>query len=206
MDSIEIIALVTAVAWASGINLYATIVLLGLLASNEYINLPSQMDLLAEPLVISAAAFMYCAEFIVDKIPGLDSSWDAIHTFIRIPAGAVLAMSAVAGTDPVLEMTAFLLGGTLAAGSHTAKSSTRLIMQSSPEPVSNWTASLGEDMLVVIGIWTALNHPWIFLICLAFFIVLLIWLLPRIIIVLKHSINFIKYLFKDFIVQKKEQP
>lgn len=149
-------------AWASGINLYATIVILGLLLRQDLISLPESLAILADPVVISAAGFMFVTEFIVDKIPGLDSMWDALHTFIRIPAGAILAMSTVEGYEPAIELAALLIGGTLAASSHLTKSSTRLMLQSSPEPVSNWTASLGEDFIVILGIWTAVQHPWIF--------------------------------------------
>ncbi len=192
MNTIEIISLVTAIAWASGINLYATIIILGAVGHYDYVVLPSQLDILAEPMVISAAGFMYFTEFVVDKIPGLDSIWDALHTFIRIPAGAILSMSALGGADPVLEMMALLLGGALAAGSHTTKSASRLLIQSSPEPVSNWTASVSEDLIVIAGFWTALNHPWIFIIAIILFICLFIWLFPRLIQVLKHSLQIAK--------------
>jgi hypothetical protein len=192
LNTIEIISLVTAIAWASGINLYATIIILGAVGHYDYVVLPSQLDILAEPMVISAAGFMYFTEFVVDKIPGLDSIWDALHTFIRIPAGAILSMSALGGADPVLEMMALLLGGALAAGSHTTKSASRLLIQSSPEPVSNWTASVSEDLIVIAGFWTALNHPWIFIIAIILFICLFIWLFPRLIQVLKHSLQIAK--------------
>ena len=143
-------------------------------------------------MVLSAAGFMFFTEFIVDKIPGLDSIWDSIHTFIRIPAGAILAMSAVGGYDPAIEMAAFLIGGTLAASTHFTKASTRLMMQSSPEPITNWTASLGEDIMVVLGIWTALTHPWIFITGLLIFIIIVILLLPRLIVLLKQIYHFFK--------------
>ncbi|MGY8813207.1 MAG: DUF4126 domain-containing protein [Gammaproteobacteria bacterium] len=192
MNTVEIIALVTAIAWASGINLYATIFILGIVGHYDYVSLPSQLELSSNPIIIGTAGFMYFTEFVVDKIPGLDSLWDTVHTFIRIPAGAILSMSAVAGMDPVIVMTAFLLGGTLAAGSHATKSGSRLLMQSSPEPVSNWTASVTEDVIVVAGIWTALNNPWVFLTVILLFICMLIWLLPGLIRVLKKSLLWAK--------------
>ncbi len=186
METVEILALLGGVAWASGINLYATIVILGLLLRQDLISLPESLAILADPVVISAAGFMFVTEFIVDKIPGLDSMWDALHTFIRIPAGAILAMSTVEGYEPAIELAALLIGGTLAASSHLTKSSTRLMLQSSPEPVSNWTASLGEDFIVILGIWTAVQHPWIFLTGLVVFIIIVILLLPKIFEFLKQ--------------------
>ncbi len=192
METVEILALLGGVAWASGINLYATIVILGLLLRQDLISLPESLAILADPVVISAAGFMFVTEFIVDKIPGLDSMWDALHTFIRIPAGAILAMSTVEGYEPAIELAALLIGGTLAASSHLTKSSTRLMLQSSPEPVSNWTASLGEDFIVILGIWTAVQHPWIFLIGLVVFIIIVILLLPKIFEFLKQLFFYIK--------------
>ncbi len=192
METVEILALLGGVAWASGINLYATIVILGLLLRQDLISLPESLAILADPVVISAAGFMFVTEFIVDKIPGLDSMWDALHTFIRIPAGAILAMSTVEGYEPAIELAALLIGGTLAASSHLTKSSTRLMLQSSPEPVSNWTASLGEDFIVILGIWTAVQHPWIFLTGLVVFIIIVILLLPKIFEVLKLLFFYIK--------------
>ncbi len=192
METVEILALLGGVAWASGINLYATIVILGLLLRQDLISLPESLAILADPVVISAAGFMFVTEFIVDKIPGLDSMWDALHTFIRIPAGAILAMSTVEGYEPAIELAALLIGGTLAASSHLTKSSTRLMLQSSPEPVSNWTASLGEDFIVILGIWTAVQHPWIFLTGLVVFIIIVILLLPKIFEFLKQLFFYIK--------------
>jgi hypothetical protein len=192
LDTVQTIALVAGIAWASGINLYITILILGLLGHYEYIGLPAQLNILSEPMVMIAAGIMCLTEFVVDKIPGIDSLWDALHTFIRIPAGALLSMLAVAGTDPALELTALILGGTLAAGTHTSKSATRLMMQSSPEPISNWTASIAEDFLVVAGIWTALSQPWIFLAMLTLFICIMIWLLPKLLSALKHTLRVLK--------------
>jgi hypothetical protein len=166
-------------AWASGINLYATILMLGYMSLTGNIDLPPELEIVANPMVMAAAGFMYFVEFFADKIPGVDSGWDAIHTFIRIPAGAMLASSAVGDVTPAIELTAALLGGTLAAGSHTTKAGTRLLINTSPEPVSNWTASISEDLLVIGGLWAALNHPVLFIIGLVAFIILMIWLIPR---------------------------
>ncbi|MEX2516526.1 MAG: DUF4126 domain-containing protein [Gammaproteobacteria bacterium] len=180
MEIVHIIALTMGVAWASGINLYAAVLMLGLLGSSGHIVLPESLLVLTDPLVIFAAGLMYCVEFFADKTPGVDTGWDAIHAFIRIPAGAILAMGAVGETSAAIEFAAFLLGGAVATGSYATKAGSRVLINTSPEPFSNWGASVGEDAVVVAGIWTALFHPVIFLILLALFIVLMIWLLPKI--------------------------
>jgi len=175
----QTVALSMGAAWASGINLYATLLMLGTLAQTGNIQLPPDLAVVADPLVIAAAGMMYLIEFVADKTPGVDSGWDAIHTFIRIPAGAVLAAGAVGELAPAAELAAAIAGGTLAAGAHATKMSTRLVINTSPEPVSNWAASLGEDAAVIGGLWAALHYPWLFLALLLVFIVLMIWLLPR---------------------------
>lgn len=173
------LALLTGTAWASGINLYAVLFVLGWGGSTGHIDLPAELAVLEDPLVIGAAGVMYFVEFFADKIPGVDSMWDAIHTFIRIPAGAMLAAGTVGDVTPALEIAAGILGGGIAATSHTAKASTRLLINTSPEPVSNWTASISEDLLVLGGLWAALNFPLVFLGLFIVFIGLMIWLLPR---------------------------
>ncbi len=179
MDAVSLIALSMGAAWASGINLYATIFMLGYMGTTGNINLPVELEVLSNPMVMTAAGIMYCVEFFADKIPGVDSGWDTIHTFIRIPAGAMLASSAVGDVTPAIELTSALLGGALATGSHTTKAGTRLLINTSPEPVTNWSASISEDLLVIGGLWAALNHPVLFIIGLIIFILLMIWLLPR---------------------------
>lgn len=175
----SMIALSMGVAWASGINLYATVLMLGVLANMGHLTLPPGLEIVADPLVLIAAGFMYCVEFFADKTPGVDTGWDGLHTFIRIPAGAALAAGAVGEMSPAVELAAALTGASLAAGSHALKSGTRVLINTSPEPVSNWTASFSEDLLVIGGLWTALNHPLWFFGGLLLFIVLLIWLLPK---------------------------
>ncbi len=175
----QTVALSMGAAWASGINLYATLLMLGILAQTGNIQLPPDLAVVADPLVITAAGMMYLIEFVADKTPGVDSGWDAIHTFIRIPAGAVLAAGAVGELAPAAELAAAIAGGTIAAGAHATKMSTRLVINTSPEPVSNWAASIGEDVAVIGGLWTALHYPWLFLALLLVFIALTIWLLPR---------------------------
>jgi len=179
MNAIDTIALALGVAWASGINLYATILMLGLLGATGGIVLPPELQVLAHPGVIAAAAFMYVVEFFADKVPGLDSAWDAVHTFIRIPAGAVLAAGALGPVDPGAQIAAALLGGAFSAGSHLAKASCRLAINASPEPFSNWGASLLEDVLVVAGLYAALHHPLALLGLLALFFGSAVWLLPK---------------------------
>ena len=181
LDSVvKIIALAMGAGWASGINLYAAILVLGLLGTTGHMILPPDLQILMSPIVLAAAGCMYVAEFFADKIPGVDTGWDTIHTFIRIPMGAMLAAGAVGDVTPAVALAAAIVGGGLAAGAHAAKSGTRVIINSSPEPFSNWMASLLEDITVVTGIWLALNYPWLFLGLLLIFILLLIWLLPKI--------------------------
>ena len=178
-ELITSLALVMGVGWASGINLYAVIAVLGFTGMSGHMDLPPGLEVLESPLVIGAACLMYGVEFFADKIPGADSAWDTLHTFIRIPAGAMLAASAVGDFTPALEIGAGLLGGTMATGSHFTKASTRLLINTSPEPFSNWGASVGEDLLVFGGLWAMLNHPWAFLGLMLVFMLLVVWLLPK---------------------------
>lgn len=173
------LALTMGASWASGINLYAAMLVLGLGSATGNITLPDELTILANPLVIGAAGIMYILEFLADKIPGIDSIWDAAHTFIRIPAGAMLAAGVVGDTSSALEIAAGILGGGAAATSHATKTGTRLMINTSPEPASNWTASISEDLAVVTGLWVALNHPILFLTLFVVFIGLAIWLLPK---------------------------
>lgn len=181
MDTIDAIALMLGAAWASGINLYAAVLVLGWLGGSGQVELPPQLQLLSTPPVMLAAGGMYLVEFFADKIPGLDSAWDALHTLIRIPAGAMLAAGAAQGLDlgSGAQLIGLLLGGGVAATSHAAKSGTRVLINTSPEPVSNWSASIAEDASVIAGLWTALNHPWVFLALFAVFMGLVAWLLPK---------------------------
>lgn len=190
------LALTMGLAWASGINLYATLLTLGLLANTGNIQLPPDLQIVANPLVIGAAGFMYCVEFFADKVPGVDTAWDTIHTFVRIPAGAMLAAGAVGTLDPSVELAAALLGGAMAAGSHVTKAGTRVLINTSPEPFTNWTASVTEDVMVITGVWACIQHPALFLVALAIFIVLMILLLPKIWIGIKKVFGFIINLFK----------
>jgi len=176
---VEIVALSAGLAWASGIRLYLVLFLAGLLGRLGYLELPDSLTVLSHPLVLGASGVMLIVEFIADKIPAIDSAWDAIHTFIRIPAGAFLAAAALGTADPAWVAAAAILGGSIAAGAHLTKSGGRALINTSPEPVSNWIASAAEDLLVPAGLLAALKAPVLFLVGLAIFAVLAVWLLPR---------------------------
>ncbi|MDX9963279.1 DUF4126 domain-containing protein [Desulfobacter postgatei] len=177
---VKTISLSMGAAWASGINLYATVFVLGILDATGNLVLPQGLEILSDPVVLWASGFMYCVEFFADKTPGVDSGWDAIHTFIRIPAGVMIAAGAVGDVNPSLALAAGILGGGLATGSHLTKSGSRLLINTSPEPFSNWTASILEDVVVIGGILAALHYPILFLMLLIGFICLIVWLLPKI--------------------------
>ena len=180
-DLIQTISLTLGVAWASGINLYAVVAVLGVGGATGYVELPDSLAVVQDPLVIIAAAFMYCVEFFADKVPGVDSTWDALHTFIRIPAGAMLAAGAVGNVDPAIAIAAGLTGGTLTAAAHVSKAGSRMLINTSPEPFSNFGASIAEDVAVIAGLWAALWHPVLFLVALAVCLILVCLLLPKLI-------------------------
>lgn len=192
---IATLSLTMGVAWASGINLYATAGFLGILGAMGYIELPSQLMVLQDPMVIAAALFMYCVEFFADKTPGVDTGWDAIHSFIRIPAGAMLAAGAVGEVNPAIVVAAGLLGTTVSATSHMVKAGSRVMINTSPEPFTNWTASVAEDVAVFSGLYAAINHPTIFLVLVILFILISIWLIPKIWKAIKYLFAKIKGFF-----------
>jgi hypothetical protein len=179
-DLIQTLALTLGASWASGINLYAAVLVLGLAGATGAVDLPAGLEILSDPMVLFAAGAMYLVEFFADKVPGVDSAWDGLSTFIRIPAGALMAMGAAGELGPGLDLAAGLLGGGVAAVTHAAKSGTRVLINTSPEPFTNWTASVAEDLGVLGGLLLAIQHPAVFLALLAAFFMLLIWLLPRI--------------------------
>lgn len=180
MDAVDKIALSMGAGWASGINLYAAVFMLGFMGMNGYVALPPDLAFLADPMVMTIAALMYCVEFFADKTPGVDTGWDTLHTFIRIPAGAILAMKAIGDVNQAAELAAFMVGGSLAGVSHFTKSGMRVLLNTSPEPFSNWTVSIAEDLAVLAGLWAALHHPLAFLVVLLAATALAVWLLPRI--------------------------
>ncbi len=176
---VTVIAMSMGVAWASGINLYAAILMLGIMGATGNVDLPPGLEVLSDPMVIGAAGLMYCVEFFADKVPGVDNGWDAIHTFVRVPAGAILAAGAVGDVSSAASIAAGILGGGMALGTHSLKAGSRVLINTSPEPVSNWTASITEDLAVIGGLWTALHYPTLFVAFLILFILLMIWLLPK---------------------------
>ena len=179
MDIAQTIALTMGVAWASGINLYAAILMLGVMGTTGNLALPADLQILTDPMVMGAAGLMYFVEFFTDKVPGIDTAWDGLSTFIRIPAGAILAAGVMGDVGPAAQLAAAIAGGTLTAGTHATKAGTRVLINTSPEPVSNWFASVGEDVAVILGLWTALAHPVLFIVLLILFILFMIWALPK---------------------------
>jgi hypothetical protein len=175
--SIPTLALALALAWGSGLRLYLVVFLCGLAHRLGWFELPEALSVLANPIVLAASGFMLVVEFFADKIPWLDSAWDAVHTFIRIPAGAALAAAVFGDSGAAVALAGALLGGTVAAGSHFSKAGARSLINTSPEPLSNWGASLAEDALVPTGLWLALAHPWVFLVVLVLGAVLALFMI-----------------------------
>lgn len=179
MELIQNLALAGGLSWASGLRLYLTVFVVGLLAKFGYAPLPDSLHILTNPIVLSVAGVLCVIEFLADKIPYVDSAWDSIQTFIRIPAGALLAMGAINSTDPVVATVTALIGGTLAGATHATKAGSRAMINTSPEPVSNVAASLGEESMLVTGGWLVFAHPAVFIGLLCAFIVMMFWLLPK---------------------------
>ena len=179
MDAISSLALAGGLSWASGLRLYLTVFIIGMLAKFGYIDLPSSLSILSNPVVIGVAGILSMVEFLADKIPYVDSAWDSIQTFIRIPAGALLAMGAMNSADPMVATLAALLGGSLTGITHATKAGSRALINTSPEPVTNIATSFGEEGLLLGGGWLALAHPMVFLGVLAAFILVMIWLIPK---------------------------
>ena len=180
MGTIEALSLAMGTAWTSGINLYATVAALGIANRMEMIHLPQNLEVLSHPGVIAIACGMYLIEFFADKVPYVDSGWDALHTFIRVPAGAILAAQSLGDMNPALELMALLAGGSVALVAHGTKATARLAINASPEPFSNWFASVGEDVTVFGSIWLMFNHPIIMLVLVLTFLALVVWLIPKI--------------------------
>jgi type II secretory pathway component PulF len=179
LQVLQTVALASLLAWASGLRLYLVVFTVGLAGHLGHLDLPAGLEVLQHPWVIGAAGILLVMEFLVDKVPGIDSIWDAVHTLIRIPAGALLAAGATGDTLGALTVAAGLLGGTITAGTHFTKAGGRALVNASPEPFSNWAASFTEDAMVLAGIWFAFQYPVVFLSALAVFAALAIWLLPK---------------------------
>ncbi len=162
LDPAALMALAAALGWAAGVRLDLVVFLVGIAGSMGALPLPQGLQVLQHPAMLMASGFMLCVEFFADKIPGLDSLWDVVHTVIRVPAGAALAAGALGADSATMSTVAALLGGSLAATAHAAKATTRAAVNTSPEPFSNVVVSLLEDGLVVFMLWLATNHPLIF--------------------------------------------
>lgn len=167
-------------SWVAGINLYATVATLGLLGRFAHLKLPGELDVVTSWWVIGLALFLFVVEFVADKIQLVDSAWDIIHTFIRIPAGAVLAATAFGDFDRRIQVIALLLGGSLALSSHGTKAAARALINTSPEPVSNIVVSLAEDVLAVVTMVLALFFPVLVFLVIAAGLLFSFWLLPRV--------------------------
>ena len=178
-DTLQLVALAASLGWASGLRLYAVLFIVGGLGHLNVIELPSGLDVLSHPLVLAASGFMCFIEFFADKIPAVDSLWDAVHTVIRIPAGAALAASVFGDSSSATMLAAAILGGTLAAGSHFVKAGSRAVINTSPEPLSNWTASVGEEIAVGSVLWLAFTYPLAALAVVLVLTGLAIWLIPK---------------------------
>ena len=179
MDLLQSTALATGLAWASGFRLYAAVLLLGLLGRHDVITLPSGLALLQDDWVLWVSGVLAVGEFLADKIPAFDSVWDALHTFVRIPAGSLLAWGVFHDATPAVQLAAALLGGVITSGTHLTKAGTRAIINTSPEPFTNWGASVGEDLTLLGGLYLIWNYPLVFLALLALFLLLAVWLLPK---------------------------
>lgn len=176
-------------AWLSGINLYATVLTLGILQRFDLAKLPGGLEVLGNKWVLGLAGALYLIEFVADKIPAVDSIWDAVHTFIRVPAGAILAATAFAEFEPTVKIAALILGGGIALGSHGTKAATRLAANTSPEPFSNVALSLGEDVLTFGSAVLLAFFPILLLIVVVIFLFVLVWITPKVIRALRRLLS-----------------
>jgi len=181
MDFISTLAIGMGASWVSGINLYATVATLGLLGRLAHLKLPGELEVVTNWWVIGVALFLFVVEFVADKIQVVDSVWDVIHTFIRIPAGAILAATAFGDFDRRIQVIALLAGGGLALSSHGTKAATRAVINASPEPVSNIVVSLAEDVLVIVSVLLAVFLPILVFFVIAAGLAFSIWILPKVI-------------------------
>ncbi|TWT03154.1 DUF4126 domain-containing protein [Reyranella sp. CPCC 100927] len=181
MDTLSTLALSLGTGWASGLNPYAAVLVLGIAGLSGAVQLPADLQVLQSPWVLGAAGVLYAINFFADKVPAIDSVNDFIHTFLRIPAGAVLAAGAAGNLDPAVMVIAGLVGGTLAAGAHTTKTGVRVMANASPEPFSNIGLSFLDDVLAVGIVWVAIKYALVFFVVLAIGLVIMAWLLPKMI-------------------------
>lgn len=181
MDMLSTLALSLGTGWASGLNPYATVLVLGIAGLSGALQLPVDLQVLQSPWVLGAAGVLYAINFFADKVPAIDSVNDFIHTFLRIPAGAVLAAGAAGSLDPAVTVIAGLVGGTLAAGAHTTKTGMRVMANASPEPFSNIGLSFLDDVLAIGIVWVAIKYALVFFGLLAVGLIIMAWLLPKMI-------------------------
>ena len=181
MSMIQVLGLALGAAWTSGINLYATVAVLGLLQHYGLAQLPGALHVLDNWIIIGVALFLYVVEFVADKVPYVDTVWDAVHTFIRVPAGAVIAAAATSELNPTVEVIALLVGGGLALSTHGTKATARAAVNASPEPVTNWALSLAEDVIAIGAALLAALYPVAILVVILIFLLILAWILPKVV-------------------------
>lgn len=181
MEPITAWATAAGLSWASGIRLYAVLFICGGLHATGWVELPSALRVLADPWVLAVSGGLLAVEFLADKVPWIDSLWDGLHTFIRIPAGALLAAGVFGPDEAGMALSAALLGGTLATSSHLAKAGGRLLLNTSPEPVTNWSASFTEDALVPATLLLTFKYPLLLLALIVLFVAMTVWLAPKLI-------------------------
>jgi hypothetical protein len=192
MNIIQVLGLAMGAAWTAGINLYATVAVLGLLAHYKLAFLPGGLHVLDNWIIIGVALFLYAVEFVADKVPYVDTVWDAVHTFIRVPAGAVLAAAATADINTEVQIIAFLVGGGLALSTHGTKASVRAGANLSPEPFSNWVLSLVEDVIAIAAAIVAMLNPVVILVVIAIFLLIFAWILPKVVRRLRRMLTVLR--------------
>jgi hypothetical protein len=179
VDPLSAAALAGGLSWASGVRLYMTLFIAGWFGRAGWVELPPALQVLESSWVMAITGSLLLVEFLADKVPGIDSGWDAVQTFIRVPAGAILGAAALGHLAPEWTAIAALLGGTFAASAHATKAGSRALINTSPEPFSNWAASVSEDVTVFAALWAAFFHPWLLVAFLAVFFLIALWLLPK---------------------------
>ncbi len=202
MDLLQTLGLGLGASWLSGVNLYATIAVLGLLNRFWETPLPGGLEILSNPYVIGTALFLYTIEFVADKIPYVDTIWDGVHTFIRVPAGAVIALAATMNLNPAIQTIALLIGGGLALSTHGTKATLRAAANTSPEPVSNWTLSILEDVFVIGVAIIATINPIVIFVLIGIFLLILAWILPKVIRRLRRMMSSVRAFFSGQTLQE----
>ncbi len=207
MNALEILGLTLGASWTAGINLYATVAVLGLLQRFALVgDLPGGLDALANPYVIGVAVFFYTIEFVADKIPYVDTVWDAVHTFIRVPAGAIIALAGTTELDPALRTIALLVGGGLALSTHGTKATVRAAANTSPEPFSNIALSVAEDIFAIGAIVFAVLNPVAILAVIFIFLLVLAWILPKVVRRLRRLVQSARLFFSGRSVREAASP